>query len=133
MKRVLYLVLKSSPTTFHTLEELKGEGYNMTLISSESLRHAIEDFPEEHHFYTLRHFEERELQESILCIFVGDEEHFRGLVGLAGGGAAREGAHREGPHGVEVLGGGSVLAPFAPAFREDIGVVTPGDDRTVLS
>ena len=65
--------------TFHTLEELKGEGYNMTLISSESLRHAIEDFPEEHHFYTLRHFEERELQESILCIFVGDEERVEAL------------------------------------------------------
>lgn len=79
MKRVLYLVLKSTPTTFHVLEELKGEGYNMTLISSESLRHAIEDFPEEHHFYTLRHFEQRELQESILCIFVGDEERVEAL------------------------------------------------------
>ena len=74
MKRVLYLIIKSSPIAFHTLEELKNEGYNMTLISSESLRHAIDDFPEEHHFYTLRNFEQRELQESIMCIFVGEED-----------------------------------------------------------
>ena len=79
MKRVLYLVLKSSPIAFHTLEELKNEGYNMTLVSSESLRHAIDDFPEEHHFYTLRHFEQRELQESILCIFVGEEDKVNSL------------------------------------------------------
>ena len=79
MKRVLYLVLKSSPVAFRTLEELKNEGYNMTLISSESLRHAIDDFPEEHHFYTLRHFEQRELQESILGIFVGEEDKVNAL------------------------------------------------------
>lgn len=74
MKRILYLILKSSPIAFKTLEALKEEGYNMTIISSESLRHAIDDFPEEHHFYTLRNFEQRELLESLFCMFVGDED-----------------------------------------------------------
>ena len=75
MKRVLYLILKSSSDTYHTLEELKNEGYNMTLISIESLRHAVEEFPEEHHFLSLARLEHNnEFQESIMCIFVGDED-----------------------------------------------------------
>ena len=74
MKRVLYLILKNSPIAHRTLEELRKDGYNMTLISSESLRHAIEDFPEDHHFFTLRNLEAQQAQESLLGIFVGEEE-----------------------------------------------------------
>ena len=70
----LYLVLKSSPQAFRTLEELKAEGYNATVLSAESLRHAVDYYPEEHHFYTLRHFEKTEMLESILCLFVLKDE-----------------------------------------------------------
>ncbi len=71
--KVLYLVLKSSEFAHKTLEHLKEEGFNATVMSTESLRHAIDDFPEERHFYNLRHFENRELFESIFCMFVLSE------------------------------------------------------------
>lgn len=70
----LYLVLKSSPEAYRTLEELKEEGYNATILSAESLHHAVDYYPEEHHFYTLRHFEKKELGESILCLFILKDE-----------------------------------------------------------
>ena len=73
MKRVLYLVLKSTESAFHTLEELKQEGYNATVVSTESLHHAVDYFPEEHHFFNLRQLEEKEFQESVLCLFVIEE------------------------------------------------------------
>lgn len=73
--KVLYLVLKSSELAHKTLEHLKEEGFNATVMSTESLRHAVDDFPEERHFYNLRHFENRELFESIFCMFVLDEKH----------------------------------------------------------
>ena len=73
MKRLLYLVLKSGDGAFHTLEELKKEGYNATVVSTESLRHAVDYFPEEHHFFNLRHLEDKEVLESVLCLFVIDE------------------------------------------------------------
>ena len=61
----LYLVLKSSPEAYKTLEELKYEGFNATVLSAESLRHAVDYYPEEHHFFTLRHIEKEEMMESI--------------------------------------------------------------------
>lgn len=71
----LYLVLKSSPAAYRTLEELKSEGYNGTILSAESLRHAVDYYPEEHHFFTLRHYEKKEeLSESILCLFILNDE-----------------------------------------------------------
>ena len=73
MKRILYLVLKSGDGAFHTLEELKRDGYNATVVSTESLRHAVDYFPEEHHFFNLRHLEDKEMLESVLCLFVIDE------------------------------------------------------------
>ena len=79
MKRVLYLVLKSGEGAFHTLESLKGEGYNATVVSTESLRHAVDYFPEEHHFFNLRHLEEKEIQESILCMFIIDENKLQDI------------------------------------------------------
>lgn len=83
MKRALYLVLKSGTLAFNVLEGLKREGFNATLISTESLKHAIDDFPEDHHFYNLRHFEEKQNQESILGLFVAEAdkiEYIKALV-----------------------------------------------------
>ena len=70
----LYLVLKSSPEAYKTLEELKYEGFNATVLSAESLRHAVDYYPEEHHFFTLRHIEKEEMMESILCLFILKDE-----------------------------------------------------------
>ena len=79
MKRALYLVLKSGTLAFNVLEGLKREGFNATLISTESLRHAIDDFPEDHHFYNLRHFEQKQQQESILGLFVAEADRIEVL------------------------------------------------------
>lgn len=73
MKKELFLVLKSSERAFSTLEELKAQGFNATVISSESLRHAVDYYPGEHHFFNLRQLEEKEMMESILCLFVVDD------------------------------------------------------------
>lgn len=72
--KLLYLGLKSSPAAYRTLEELKAEGFNATLLSGESLRHAVDYYPEDHHFLSLRHLEKKESTESILCLFVLPEE-----------------------------------------------------------
>ncbi len=74
MKRIVYLVLKSTSDSIHVLEEIRNDGYNATLISTESLRHAIDDLPEERHFFNLRHVEAIKNNESIFCLFVVDEE-----------------------------------------------------------
>lgn len=75
MKKELYLVLKSSDKAFATLEELRTKGFNATVVSSESLRQAVEYYPEEHHFFNLRHLEQHDLTQSVLCLFVIDEEN----------------------------------------------------------
>ena len=74
MKKALYLVLKSTPKAFETFEDLKQRGFNGTAVSSESLRKAVEYYPEEHHFFNLRDLESHEIKESILVIFVVDSE-----------------------------------------------------------
>ena len=79
MKKELYLVLKSSDKAFETLEELKREGFNATVMSGESLRHAVDYFPEEHHFVNLRQLEQKELAQSVLCLFVVDEEKLEAI------------------------------------------------------
>ena len=79
MKKELYLVLKSSNKAFETLEELKKEGFNATVMSGESLRHAVDYFPEEHHFVNLRQLEQKELAQSVLCLFVVDEEKLEAI------------------------------------------------------
>lgn len=73
MKKVLYLVLENSPKAIETLEELKKEGFNATVVSTESLRHALDESPEDHHFFGLRHLE-KEVTASSLCLFIIDEE-----------------------------------------------------------
>ena len=79
MKKELFLVLKGSDKAFETLRELKEEGFNATVVSSESLRKALDYYPGEHHFFNLRHLEDRDLQESLLCLFVVDEEKLNKL------------------------------------------------------
>lgn len=77
MKQALYLVLKGSPKAFETLEDIKKVGFNATVVSTESLKKAVEYFPEEHHFFNLRHLENEEMEDSLLCIFVNDEESIK--------------------------------------------------------
>lgn len=72
--KILYLVLKASPSAQHCLEALRHRGFNGTVVAADSLRSAVEEFPEDHHFYNLRHYEKREILESILCFFVLKEE-----------------------------------------------------------
>ena len=74
MKKELYLVLETSDRAYETLKDLKAEGFNATVLSSESLRHAVDYYPGEHHFFNLRELEQRPLLESILCLFLVDEE-----------------------------------------------------------
>ena len=79
MKKELYLVLESTDRAFSTLEELRREGFNATVMSTESLRHAVDYYPGEHTFINLRHIEQRELQESVLCLFVIDNNRLEEL------------------------------------------------------
>ena len=74
MKKELHLVLENRPQAFRTLEEIKAKGFNATLLSGESLRHAVDYYPEEHYFLSLRHIEKRENIESIFVMFIVDEE-----------------------------------------------------------
>ena len=79
MKRIVYLVLKSTPDSVHALDAIKRDGYNATVMTTESLRHAFEDLPEERHFFTLRHAEKAKANESVLCLFIVDEDKFEHL------------------------------------------------------
>ena len=74
MKKALYLVLKSTEKAFETFDDLRSRGFNGTAVNSESLRKAVEAYPEEHHFFNLRDLEQHHLKESILVIFVVDED-----------------------------------------------------------
>ena len=79
MKIELTLVLKSTDRAFETLQQLSQEGYNATVISTESLRHAVDYYPGEHHFFNLRDLEKKEMLESILCVFVVEQEKLEHL------------------------------------------------------
>lgn len=82
MKRELYLVLETSEQAYETLKNLKDEGFNATVLTSESLRHAVDYYPGEHHFFNLRHLEEGNLLESILCLFVVEEDRLNSLKNI---------------------------------------------------
>lgn len=79
MKVELTLVLKSTERAYETLQQLKEEGFNATVMSTESLRHAVDYYPGEHHFINLRQIENHEMLESVLCVFVVDEEKLEHL------------------------------------------------------
>ncbi|MCR5332653.1 MAG: hypothetical protein K6E11_01365 [Bacilli bacterium] len=74
MKRELTLVLKSTQRAYETLQEIKNAGFNGTVISTESLRHAVDYYPGEQHFFNLRYLEKREMLESVLCVFVVEDD-----------------------------------------------------------
>lgn len=79
MKVQLTLTLKSTDRAYETLQKIKSEGFNATVLSSESLRHAVDYYPGEHHFFNLRHLEQKEMVESIVCLIVTDEEKIEHL------------------------------------------------------
>ena len=79
MKVELTLVLKTTERAFDTLEALKKAGFNATVISSESLRHALDYYPGEHTFINLRHIEQKEELESVLCLFLVDDNRLEDL------------------------------------------------------
>lgn len=79
MKKALYLIIELNDDSYSVLQKIKERGFNATIISTESLRHALEYLPEEQHFYTLRHHEQKELITSATCIFVLDEEKLEEL------------------------------------------------------
>ena len=81
MKKVLYLVLENSPKAIETLEELKKEGFNATVVSTESLRHALDESPEDHHFFGLRHLE-KEVSTSSLCLFIIEENQLHVITSV---------------------------------------------------
>ena len=74
MKVELTLVLKTTERAYGTLEAIKRAGYNATVMTTESLRHAVDYFPEENHFVNLRQLEQKQLLQSLLCLFVVDAE-----------------------------------------------------------
>ena len=79
MKVELTLVLKTTDRAFETLEALKSAGFNATVMSSESLRHALDYYPGEHTFINLRHIEQKEEMESVLCLFLVDDNRLEDL------------------------------------------------------
>lgn len=82
MKIELTLVLETNDRAYPTLQEIKAQGFNATVVSTESLRHAVDYVPNDHHFFNLRHLEKAEQFESILCIFVVEEEKLEKLKQL---------------------------------------------------
>ena len=79
MKVELTLVLKTTERAFETLEALKSAGFNATVMSSEYLRHALDYYPGEHTFINLRHIEQKEMLESVLCLFLVDDNRLEDL------------------------------------------------------
>ena len=79
MKVELTLVLKTTERAYGTLETIKRAGYNATVMTTESLRHAVDYYPGEHTFINLRHVEQREAFESILGVFIVDDDRLDDL------------------------------------------------------
>ena len=79
MKVELTLVLKTTERAYGTLEAIKRAGYNATVMTTESLRHAVDYYPGEHTFMSLRQVEQRETFESILGVFIVDDDRLDDL------------------------------------------------------
>jgi len=82
MKKELTLVLETNDRVYTTLQEIKSHGYNATVVSTESLRHAVDYVPNDQHFISLRHIEQVQQFESILCLFVVEETKLENLKQL---------------------------------------------------
>ena len=75
MKKILYLILGKDAVALDVLDSIKRSGYNGTLIETASLRHALDDtFPEDKHFFSLVNYESHLKDESLLALFVVNEE-----------------------------------------------------------
>ena len=79
MKVELTLALEATDRAYKTLQALKSAGFNATVMSSESLRHAVDYYPGEHTFINLRQLEQKDMLESILCLFVLDNDRLESL------------------------------------------------------
>ena len=80
MKKILYLILGKDAVALDVLDSIKRSGYNGTLIETASLRHALDDsFPEDKHFFSLVNYESHLKEESLLALFVVDEESLEPL------------------------------------------------------
>lgn len=80
MKKILYLILGKDAVALDVLDSIKRSGYNGTLIETASLRHALDDsFPEDKHFYSLVNYESHLKEESLLALFVVNEESLEPL------------------------------------------------------
>lgn len=73
MKSILYLILENSPLTLKTLESIKKEGFNGTVIESSSLKHALKDEEFEGSFLNLHHLEHSLKDESTIILFIVDD------------------------------------------------------------
>lgn len=82
MKVELTLVLKSTERAYETLQELKEYGFNGTVMSTESLRHVADYYPGEHHFINLRQLENKTLLESVLILFVVEDNKLNELKNI---------------------------------------------------
>ena len=80
MKKILYLILGKDAVALDVLDSIKKSGYNGTLIETASLRHALDDtFPEDKHFFSLVNYESHLKDESLLALFVVNEESLEPL------------------------------------------------------
>ncbi len=79
MKRILYLFLENSPVALEVFHAVKEKGYNGTMLETISIRHAIEESPEETHFLTLMNWDMLNNRESTVTMFLVDEEKVEGL------------------------------------------------------
>ena len=80
MKKILYLILGKDAFALDVLDSIKRSGYNGTLIETASLRHALDDtFPEDKHFFSLVNYESHLKDESLLALFVVNEESLEPL------------------------------------------------------
>ena len=66
--------IKKHRKSIWNIFDLRSRGFNGTAVNSESLRRVVESYPEEHHFFNFWDLEQHELKESILVIFVVDED-----------------------------------------------------------
>lgn len=79
MKVELKLVLKTHDHSYEVLNTIKNAGFNATIISSESLRHAVDFAPSDNHFMNLRQLEQKEFMERMFCFFVVDDSRLNEL------------------------------------------------------
>ena len=81
MKRLFYLILENNSKATSTFEQIKSHGFNGTIVSTESLKHAVDEyFPEDDHFFNLRSYENRkQVAAGFMAMFVVDEERINEL------------------------------------------------------